>query len=60
LRPLPSGLARALGLPPNLAEVISASDGVTYWASSAKAQAELGFRARDFAQGIRDTFGAAG
>jgi hypothetical protein len=42
---------------PNLGEVISASAGVTYWASSAKAERELGFRARDLEDGLRDTFG---
>jgi nucleoside-diphosphate-sugar epimerase len=60
---LPTGLVRALtplgGLigQPNLAEVISASAGVTYWASSAKAEAELGFTARPIEDGLRDTFG---
>ncbi len=44
---------------PNLAEVISASAGVTYWATADKAIAELGFRARDLETGFRDTFGAA-
>jgi hypothetical protein len=43
----------------NLAEVISASSGVTYWASRAKAEAELGFRPRSIEDGLRDTFGAA-
>jgi dihydroflavonol-4-reductase len=42
---------------PNLREVIAASDGVTYWASSAKARRELGFGARDLETGLRDTFG---
>jgi nucleoside-diphosphate-sugar epimerase len=60
LRPLPSRLASAIGLPADIAEVISASDRVTYWASSAKATAELGFQARDVATGIRDTFGTTG
>jgi hypothetical protein len=41
---------------PNLAEVISASAGVTYWASSAKAEAEFGFMARPIEDGLRDTF----
>ena len=50
-------LGRLIGQP-NLREVISASDGVTYWASSAKAERELGFRARDLETGLRDTFGA--
>jgi dihydroflavonol-4-reductase len=42
------------GLPANLAEVISAGSGVTYWASSAKAERDLGFRARDLERGLRD------
>jgi nucleoside-diphosphate-sugar epimerase len=49
-------LGRLIGQP-NLRELISASDGVTYWASSAKAERELGFRARDLETGLRDTFG---
>jgi nucleoside-diphosphate-sugar epimerase len=40
----------------NLREVISASAGVTYWASSARAERELGFGARDLEAGLRDTF----
>lgn len=43
----------------NLREVISATDGVTYWASSAKAQSALGFRTRPIEDGLRDTFAAA-
>jgi dihydroflavonol-4-reductase len=41
----------------NLAEVISAAAGVTYLASPAKAETELGFRTRDIETGLRDTFG---
>jgi hypothetical protein len=44
---------------PNLAEVISASAGVTYWASAARAKNELGWVPRDIETGFRDTFGAA-
>jgi dihydroflavonol-4-reductase len=44
----------SLGLPDNLGEVLSASSGVTYWATAEKAQAELGFRARDLRTGLRD------
>jgi len=43
----------------NLREVISASAGVTYWASSAKAETELGFRTRSIEDGLRDTFATA-
>jgi len=44
---------------PNLAEVISAADGVTYWASHDKATRELGFLPREIEPGLRDTFAAA-
>jgi nucleoside-diphosphate-sugar epimerase len=54
---LPAGWAQRLGLPPNLAEVLSAAEGVTYWATSAKAERELGFRVRDLETGLRDAFG---
>jgi dihydroflavonol-4-reductase len=47
----------ALGLPPNLREILSAAADVTLWASSAKAAAELGYATRDLATGARDAFG---
>ena len=62
---VPDGLLRAMaplgGLvgQPNLAELVSASSGVTYLFSSAKAKAELGFTTRDIETGLRDTLGAA-
>ena len=62
---LPTGLLRAIaplgGLigQPNLREVIAASSGVTYWASAARAEEELGFHARPLEDGIRDTFAGA-
>lgn len=62
---IPNGVLRGLAPlgkligQPNLAEIVSASAGVTYLASSAKAEAELGFAARDIEAGLRDTFGAA-
>jgi len=43
----------------NLAEVISSSAGVTYWATHDRATRELGFAPREIDQGLRDTFGAA-
>ena len=66
---LPTGLLRLFipvsrrfgavgGLPANLAETIKAGDGVTYWARAAKAERELGFKARDLESGLRATFGA--
>jgi nucleoside-diphosphate-sugar epimerase len=53
----PAVLARAVGLPDDLGEVVRASLGVTYWASSAKAATELGYVPRDLASGLRSTFG---
>ena len=46
-----------LGVPPNLREIVSSADGVTYWGSNAKAVAELGFAPRAFEVGVRDAFG---
>lgn len=62
---IPSGLLRAMAPigpligQPNLREVVSASAGVTYWASADKAKRDLGFAPRDIEQGLRDTFDAA-
>lgn len=43
----------------NVGEVVRAADGVTYWASHAKATAELGYAPRPFSQGVADAFGTA-
>ncbi len=40
------------GLSPNLREIVSASIGVTYWATSARAATELGFDPRPLAVGL--------
>jgi hypothetical protein len=56
----PAGrIGALLGNRGNLAEVISASDGVTYWASDAKARRELGYAPRDLETGLRGLFGTA-
>jgi len=52
--PLAPRLGGRFGIPVNLAEVLSASGDVTYWATSAKAEKELGFHARDLETGLRD------
>jgi nucleoside-diphosphate-sugar epimerase len=39
--------------------MIRSSDGVTYWASDAKARRELGFAPRDLDTGLRQTVAAA-
>jgi dihydroflavonol-4-reductase len=48
---------RVFGLSPNLREILSAADGVTYWASSARAASELGYRPRDLPSGFADAYG---
>jgi dihydroflavonol-4-reductase len=56
---LPTALARLAGrLLPSMREVVSSADGVTFWATDAKARAELGTTPRDLATGMVDVFGA--
>jgi len=52
----PTALAKAMGFPEDIAEVVRAGLGVTYWGSSAKAATELGYAPRDLASGLRATF----
>lgn len=47
-------LAPLMGFPPNLRELIRASDGVTYWATDAKARDELGYAPRTLDMGLPD------
>jgi dihydroflavonol-4-reductase len=65
-RNLPTGLMKALapigpvvgkmiGQPPNMRELISTADGVTFWASYDKAGRELGYAPRGLEEGIRQT-----
>jgi nucleoside-diphosphate-sugar epimerase len=53
-------VGKAMGLGPNIREMIRAGDGVTYWAKADKAAGELDWHPRPLEQGIRDTFGAEG
>jgi dihydroflavonol-4-reductase len=48
-------IGRVLRQPPNLAEMISAAHGVTYWASDAKARRELEYSPRDLETAVRLT-----
>jgi dihydroflavonol-4-reductase len=56
--PLGPIIGPAMGFPPNLRELISASAGVTYWAKDDKARRELGFSPRGIDEGLKDTIGA--
>jgi len=42
---------------PDLGEIVSASAGVTYWASDAKARRKLGYDPRDLERGLAEVFG---
>jgi dihydroflavonol-4-reductase len=68
-RDLPSGViklaapagpvvGKIMGFPPNFRELISASDGVTYWAKDDKAREALGYSPRDLSTGLRQTLDA--
>jgi nucleoside-diphosphate-sugar epimerase len=68
-RNLPTGLmkmmipfgpvvGKVMGQPPNLRELISSGDGVTFWASYAKAERELGYSPRGMDEGLRQTLEA--
>jgi dihydroflavonol-4-reductase len=52
--PLGRVVGPALGFPPNLREVLSSSDGVTFWATGKKAMDELGWTSRPLSEGLRD------
>ena len=56
IAPLNDALGGLPGMPPNLAEVIRSSEGVTYYATAGKARRELGFAPRSLEQGIVDTW----
>ena len=55
--PMAPLVTRLMGMPPNLRELISASEGVTYYASDAKARNELGWAPRDLRTGLREMMG---
>ena len=60
LAPIAPLVGPLLGLPANLREVLSASDGVTFWASSARAERELGWTARPLDEGLATLVATAG
>jgi nucleoside-diphosphate-sugar epimerase len=53
--PIGPVVGKVMGFPPNLRELIRSSDGVTYWATDAKARRELGYAPRDMETGLRQT-----
>ena len=55
LTPVGPLVGKLMGQPPNLRELISSADGVTFWASYEKAGRELGYSPRDMEAGFRQT-----
>lgn len=60
LRPIGPLVGKIMDQPPNLAELISSTDGVTFWADASKAKSELGWHPRDLRTGMRQTLEAEG
>jgi dihydroflavonol-4-reductase len=58
LTPIGPVVGKVMGQPPNLSELISSADGVTFWAKHDKAMRELGYSPRGLEQGLRDTLAA--
>jgi len=58
LAPIGPVVGKLIGQPPNLRELISSADGVTFWASHEKATRELGYQPRGMEQGMRQTLEA--
>jgi dihydroflavonol-4-reductase len=60
LIPIGPLVGKLMGQPPNLRELISSADGVTFWASYDKAARELGYAPRGLEEGLRQTLAADG
>jgi nucleoside-diphosphate-sugar epimerase len=58
MTPIGPLVGKMMGQPPNLRELISAADGVTFWASNEKARRELGYAPRGIEEGLRATLEA--
>jgi dihydroflavonol-4-reductase len=60
MTPLGPAIGKIMGQGPNLRELISSGDGVTFWARHDKAMSELGYSPRGLEQGLRDMLQAEG
>src|SRR5919109_2656241 len=60
MTPLGPIVGKLMGQGPNLRELISSADNVTFWAKHDKAMAELGYSPRGLEQALRDTLEAEG
>ena len=55
--PIAPLVGKLMGFPPNLAELIRTSNGVTFWMTDEKAREELGYTVGDLDSGLRQTLG---
>ena len=60
IAPLGRFVGPPLGFPPNIRELVSSADGVTYWATDAKARRDLGYDPRELEPGLHDLLAAEG
>ena len=58
MTPIGPLVGKLMGQPPNLRELISSADGVTFWAGYEKAARELGYAPRGLEEGLRQTLEA--
>jgi nucleoside-diphosphate-sugar epimerase len=58
MTPIGPLVGKLMGQPPNLRELISSADGVTFWATHEKATRELGYAPRGMEEGMRQTLEA--
>jgi dihydroflavonol-4-reductase len=58
MTPIGPLVGKLMGQPPNLRELISSADGVTFWANHEKASRELGYSPRGMEEGLRQTLEA--
>jgi nucleoside-diphosphate-sugar epimerase len=60
MTPIGPVVGKVMKQPPNLRELISSADGVTFWARHDKAMAELGYSPRNLREGLTDMLEAEG
>jgi dihydroflavonol-4-reductase len=58
MTPIGPLVGKLMGQPPNLRELISSADKVTFWATHEKASRELGYAPRGLEEGLRQTLEA--
>lgn len=58
MAPIGPLVGKLMSQPPNLRELISSADGVTFWATHEKASRELGYSPRGMEEGMRQTLEA--